>query len=88
MPRPAELQVGDVRGGISISFDIEDLQRKIRQNTLWIILFGITTTVSLLGLIYFFTAAADKTLAEARKQIEKIAITDELTGLFNRRLSC
>jgi diguanylate cyclase (GGDEF)-like protein len=76
---------GDVRGGISISFDIEDLQHKIRENTFWIILFGITTTVSLLGLIYFFTALLIRRLAEARRQIEQIAITDYLTGLYNRR---
>jgi diguanylate cyclase (GGDEF)-like protein len=78
-------KTGDVRGGISISFDIEDLQRKIRANTFWIILFGVTTTVSLLGLIYFFTALLIRRLAEARKQIEQIAITDYLTGLYNRR---
>ena len=48
-------------------------------------LFGVTTTVSLLGLIYFFTALLIRRLAEARKQIELIAITDDLTGLYNRR---
>ncbi len=78
-------KLGNVRGGISISFDIEDLQRKIRHNTVWIILFGITTTASLLGLIFFFTALLIRRLAEARSQIELIAITDHLTGLYNRR---
>jgi diguanylate cyclase (GGDEF)-like protein len=76
---------GDVRGGISISFDIEDLRQKINQSTFWIIFFGIFITIILLLLIYFFTSALIKKLAEARMQIEKIAITDDLTGLFNRR---
>jgi diguanylate cyclase (GGDEF)-like protein len=78
-------KVGDVRGGISITFDIEDLLHSMKLSTFSIIFFGIVTTVSLLGLIYFFTAQLIRKLANARMQIEKIAITDELTGLFNRR---
>jgi diguanylate cyclase (GGDEF)-like protein len=77
--------VGDVRGGISVSFDIEDLRNKIRLNTFSIIFFGITTTTLLMGLIYFFTTRLIKKLVKARQTIEKIAITDELTGLYNRR---
>ncbi len=77
--------VGDVRGGISITFDIEDRQSKIRSNTIIIVLFGIITTLLLLGLIYFFMARLIKKLDEARQTIEKIAITDVLTELFNRR---
>lgn len=76
---------GDIRGGISIRFDIEDLQAKIRTNTIVIVLLGVTITASLLGVIYFFTSLLIKRLAEARKQIETIAITDHLTGLYNRR---
>ena len=77
--------LGEVRGGISISFDIEDLQRKIRSNTIAIVLFGIITTVLLLGLLYFLMSQLIKRLDDARQTIEKIAITDALTELFNRR---
>jgi diguanylate cyclase (GGDEF)-like protein len=77
--------LGEVRGGISISFDIEDLQRKIRSNTIAIVLFGIITTVLLLGLLYFLMSQLIKKLDDARQTIEKIAITDALTELFNRR---
>ncbi len=77
--------LGDVRGGISITFDIEDLQKRLRFNTFSIIFFGSITTVTLLALIYYFTAKLIKKLADARAHIEQIAITDELTGLFNRR---
>ncbi|MCK9418495.1 MAG: diguanylate cyclase [Nitrospirae bacterium] len=76
--------VGDVRGGISITFDIEDRQRKIRSNTITIVLFGIVTTLFLLGLIYFFMARLIKRFDQACQTIEKIAITDALTELFNR----
>lgn len=77
--------VGDERGGISISFDIEELQNKIRYNPFTIVVFGIITTLLLLGLIYFFMSRLIKKLEEARGTIEKLAITDQLTELFNRR---
>ena len=54
-------------------------------NTFWIFFFGITSTAMLLGLISVFMARLIKKLADARQQIERIAITDELTGLYNRR---
>ena len=78
-------ELGMVRGGISVAFDVDDLQRTIRLNTYFIILFGVTTTALVLGLVYFFARKLIKKLAQARATIEKIAITDELTGLFNRR---
>jgi diguanylate cyclase (GGDEF)-like protein len=77
--------LGEVRGGISITFDIEDLQSKIRSNTIAIVVFGIITTLLLLGLIIYFMTRLIKSLDDARETIEKIAITDELTELFNRR---
>jgi diguanylate cyclase (GGDEF)-like protein len=83
--RKQNYAIGDVRGGLSITFDIDELQNKLRLNTFSIVFFGIAATGTLLGLIYFFTSRLIKKLAEARQTIEKIAITDELTGLFNRR---
>jgi diguanylate cyclase (GGDEF)-like protein len=78
-------RTGDVRGGISITFDIEDLQKKIKHSTALILLFGTVTTASLLSLIFFFSSQFMKRLEEARSRIEMVAITDELTDLFNRR---
>jgi diguanylate cyclase (GGDEF)-like protein len=77
--------IGEVRGGISISFDVEELQSKIKYNTITIIVFGIITILLLLGLIYFFMSRLIKKLDEARQTIEQIAITDQLTEVFNRR---
>ncbi|MBI5213751.1 MAG: diguanylate cyclase [Nitrospirae bacterium] len=78
-------KVGDVRGGISVSFDIENIQNRLKTNTILIIVFAVTTTTLLLGLIYFFTARLIKRVSDARKEIEKMAITDGLTGIFNRK---
>jgi diguanylate cyclase (GGDEF)-like protein len=83
--REQNYNIGDVRGGISITFDIEDIQHKLKLNTVSIIFFGTTTTSLLIWLIYFFMAQLIKKLAEARNRIENIAITDDLTGIFNRR---
>jgi diguanylate cyclase (GGDEF)-like protein len=77
--------IGDVRGGISISIDIEALQSKIKYTTITIVIFGIITTLLLVGLIYLLMSRLIKKLDEARQTIEKIAITDQLTELFNRR---
>jgi diguanylate cyclase (GGDEF)-like protein len=76
---------GEVRGGISVSFDIEEQERKLRSNILSISVFGVITTIALLGLIYSFAARMIRKLGDARRQIEKLAITDDLTGLYNRR---
>lgn len=78
-------RTGDVRGGISISFDIENTRRKLKETLILIILFSTSTTVSLLGLIYYFTARLIRKVSEARRHIELMAITDGLTGLHNRR---
>jgi diguanylate cyclase (GGDEF)-like protein len=77
--------IGEVRGGISISLDIEELESKIRYNTITIVVFGIISILLLLGLIYFLMSRLIKKLDEARQTIEKIAITDPLTEVFNRR---
>jgi diguanylate cyclase (GGDEF)-like protein len=77
--------LGDVRGGISISLDIEELENKIRHNTVIIVVVGIISTLILLGLIYYLMSRLIKKLEEARQMIEEIAITDQLTEVFNRR---
>lgn len=78
-------RVGDVRGGISVSFSVQDVASKIRVNTYAIILFSILTSVSLVGLIYYFTMRLIRKMYEARRHIERLATIDGLTGVFNRR---
>ncbi|MDH4162318.1 MAG: diguanylate cyclase [Nitrospirota bacterium] len=78
-------RIGDVRGGISVSFDVQDVAAKIRNNTLAIIFFSFLTILSLLGLIYYFSMRLIKKMYEARRHIERLATIDGLTGVFNRR---
>ncbi|MBI5846479.1 MAG: diguanylate cyclase [Nitrospirae bacterium] len=83
--RRQEYAVGDVRGGISVSMDVEELQGKLKFNALIIGLFALTTLVLLFSLIWYFTARLIRSISEARRKIEHMAVTDELTELFNRR---
>ncbi len=76
---------GDVRGGIDISFNIDAAQQKLRSNYVLITASGLATTSLLLAAVWVFLRRLTGRLSEARRQIETMAITDSLTGLFNRR---
>ena len=78
-------QLGDVRGGISVSFDVEHTREKLTNNLIKIAFFGALSVFSLVGLIYFFTRRFIKMIADARQEIERLATVDGLTGVYNRR---
>ncbi len=78
-------KVGDVRGGISVQFDITEIEHSLRLNKFLIPLLGIVSAVTLLGIIYVFTFLLMKKLESAQSRINEMAITDDLTGLYNRR---
>jgi diguanylate cyclase (GGDEF)-like protein len=78
-------ELGDVRGGISVTFDTEDIKKELRSNFFIISLLGITSVTILLANVYFFTLRLTKKITSARQKIEELATHDELTGLYNRR---
>ena len=78
-------RVGQVRGGISISFDAGDIKKVQDTYTFIFISFGFISTALLLGIVFYFTRRLMRQIAEARRKIETMAIIDELTGMFNRR---
>ena len=78
-------RLGEIRGGISISFDIRELLNMQKTNTTIIISLAILTISTLLGFLFLFTLRLTKKISDARQQLEKMAIADVLTGLFNRR---
>ncbi len=78
-------KVGDIRGGISVSFDVQELSGKLKANLLTIIALAALTTALLVGsLLLLFRHMVSK-LQEARDQLVAAATTDALTGLLNRR---
>lgn len=78
-------KIGDIRGGISVKFNIADIEKNLMANTIIIFALGGLTIVILLGVIYLFIIRLMKKLSEAQKKIEEMAIMDELTKLYNRR---
>ncbi|MFC1508531.1 diguanylate cyclase [Candidatus Omnitrophota bacterium] len=78
-------KVGDIRGGISVSFDITETERELAQNKNIIVGLSILSTICLLGIIYYFTVTLMRKLEKLQKEIERLAVTDVLTGSYNRR---
>ncbi len=77
--------LGDVRGGISVKFDIAETERKLAVNRRLLIALFLTSTILLLGLIYFYIIKLFRKLNSALGKIQLLATTDDLTGLYNRR---
>lgn len=78
-------KIGDVRGGISITFTIDDTDVMIKKNMVEIIIFAAVSMIVLLIIVYHFTSSLRKKINDARKQIISMATMDPLTFLYNRR---
>ena len=78
-------RTGQVRGGISVAFDVQDIKKIQDTYTFIFIAFGGISILILLGIGLYFTNRLIRQIAEARHQIETLAIIDGLTGIFNRR---
>jgi diguanylate cyclase (GGDEF)-like protein len=78
-------RIGDVIGAISVSIPVNSLLREIKTNRLIILTGGILTVGLLLGILYFLTWRLVRKLDETQQELKKLASTDELTGLKNRR---
>ena len=78
-------QVGDIRGGITVFFDITDIEGDLRINNTLIFVFSVVSVLILSGLTYLFVKGLMKRLNKAQEEIHEMAITDSLTSLYNRR---
>ncbi len=74
-----------IRGGISVKFDISDIENMSKRHSAIIVFLGILSTSLFILVICFFTVRLMKKLSKFQKKIEDMAITDELTELYNRR---
>ncbi len=77
--------VGDVRGGISVSFDISKIEKEMKINKILIAIFSIITVSMLITIIFMVVSKLAKRLTVAYQTISHMAITDELTQIYNRR---
>lgn len=78
-------KVGDVRGGISVQFNINEVERALTRIKLIITSLFILTSLTMLGIIYFFIIDLSRKLSAALERIHEMAITDGLTNIYNRR---
>jgi diguanylate cyclase (GGDEF)-like protein len=77
-------RVGDVRGGISISFRLTEVQEKLQRNAMIVLaLAALTIALVIVSFGLFFRKLVQK-LSEARAALNRMATTDALTGLANR----
>jgi diguanylate cyclase (GGDEF)-like protein len=78
-------QVGDVRGGISVAFPVDAAESgKAHARKVTFLLF-LATLAALVAVVWKLVAGLQRRLAAAEARIRDMAITDELTGLRNRR---
>jgi diguanylate cyclase (GGDEF)-like protein len=78
-------KVGDVRGGISVLFNIDEVYTRLHRNTLLVALFAAVTLSLLVAIFWYLARRLMRKMLEIRRQLEEMANTDVLTGIFNRR---
>lgn len=76
---------GDIRGGISVRFDVSDVQQKIQNNNITILLLTAVSALLLIAVIYIFFHHLRAKLEQARALLDKLSKTDILTEIANRR---
>ncbi len=77
-------RVGDVRGGISVSFQMGEVQHKLQRNSLIIAALAVLTIGLVVAFVGLFFRGLIRKLVEARATLSQLASTDQLTGLANR----
>jgi len=76
---------GDIRGGISVSISLGKLEHPLKTNRNMIIALSAVTIALLLVIVYAMSWKLVSKLHESRRQLKHMSVTDELTGLRNRR---
>jgi diguanylate cyclase (GGDEF)-like protein len=80
-----DIKQGDVLGAVSISIPIRNLLAESRQTRIIILLSAISLIGLMIVITYFMTLRLAIDLEKAQSRLHTMALTDELTGLNNRR---
>jgi len=78
-------KVGDVRGGISVTFDIEEMENTLRKDRALLLFIASAASLGLLGIFFALIRSLMRRVESNTEIIRRLSITDELTGLANRR---
>lgn len=76
---------GQAQGGISVRFDITDETQGMAWTDFYVMLLTLILVGLLIVIMYIFVRGLMRKLKIAIHRIEELAVTDELTGAFNRR---
>lgn len=77
--------LGDVRGAISVSIPLGPLDARRRRDAAWLGLFVLVGGAAFLGFVDVTTRRTARQLEAAQVELNRLATTDTLTGLANRR---
>lgn len=77
--------LGDVRGGISVRFSIDSVEAAQRKNLYLMAGLAAASFFFLAIIIHRLVRHLRRRLQEAEAKLRQMAVTDELTGLHNRR---
>lgn len=83
--RGLTIRPGDILGAVSISIPIQGLLKETQHTRLIILLSAISLIGLLIAITYFMTLRLARDLKDAQSLLQAMALTDELTGLNNRR---
>ncbi|WP_319760584.1 diguanylate cyclase [Maridesulfovibrio sp.] len=77
-------KVGDIRGGIVVSILADKVEKKVYQARIFMILGGIGVVALMLLSILYISRCFVNELSVAENKLAEMALTDALTGLYNR----
>ena len=78
-------QIGQIRGGISVSFGMADAEAAIRWSRIVGLVGFLLTSAVLVLLGWWMITGLRRQVSSAEQRVRELALTDELTGLPNRR---
>jgi len=78
-------RAGEVRGGITINIPVADTESRLARTRWTLTGLALVTLGLAVGASQWFVGRLRTRLDEANKRLSEMAVTDELTGLANRR---
>jgi diguanylate cyclase (GGDEF)-like protein len=78
-------KIGEVRGGISISFNITDIEKALKRSFLHSASIFLTLFIFLVFTFFMVIRSFQKKILHTEQKIIEMANVDDLTGLYNRR---
>jgi diguanylate cyclase (GGDEF)-like protein len=80
-----DYSLGDVRGGICINVPYGVVEKSLRSTRNKIAALSVLTIVLIMGTLYVSSSRMLAQLSEMQKKLLEASITDDLTGIHNRR---